>query len=78
MTGDEWADLIMTGNQIGLQWYATVNEVPIAGQPPPSSLMGHLTGTDLGVTGGSTRPIAGSTVVILLGLIVAAVVLFKN
>lgn len=76
MTGSEWAEIIMAGNQAFLMDYATITQKPIQ-TTRPSSVMGVLTGSDLS-TGGQTSGIAGSSIVVLVALVIGAVLIFKD
>jgi len=75
MTGEDWSNVIMTGNDLALQWYATTRQVPIV-QQRPTSVVEAIAGSD--VTRGAPVAATGGTLIVLAVIGVVAVLLFRK
>lgn len=76
MEGRDWAEVIMAGNQVFLQDYATVTGKPIA-TTRPNSIMGAITGTDLGNSGAS-QGLSSAAIVALIVLVIGGVIILRS
>jgi len=75
MTGEDWSNVIMTGNDLALQWYATTRQVPIV-QPRPTSVVEAIAGSD--VTRGAPIAATGGTLIVLAILGAVAIFAFRK
>jgi hypothetical protein len=75
VTGEDWSNLIMTGSDIGLQWFATAQQVPIA-QQRPTSVVEAIAGSD--ITRGAPVAATGGTLIVLAVVVVGAILIFRR